>query len=409
MVFAAVAIFSDAIAVVFREGALLAAPYLLILTISASVPREPVPWWSFALIAVGYLLVLAEDSGGHHRWGPVMVGRDPGRRVRGVGSTALRVGVVAIVAALVLAALLPTDTRNALSNAVHNGSSSDSGSGSGSGTSLDPFASLKGQLSRGEPVSLFTVTVTNGVNPYYLRQIVLDDFTGARWQQNGNRADGSAAGDDAAPGTRRRAGRSPGLRRLGVDHGPGRQRPDVQAPSTIRGLPRASSWNSRTAIVGGPDVDKGDRYTVSVRAPRPTIAQLSAVDDVADPATGPVARYLQLPAGLPQEIRSRTATVTEGASGPYAKARAIQNYFTTPSNGFIYTLSTKLGDSGNDMVDFLTNKQGFCQQYAAAMAAMLRVSGVPARVVLGYTHEPARANGEFEVTTSARTPGSRRT
>ena len=103
---------------------------------------------------------------------------------------------------------------------------------------------------------------------------------------------------------------------------------------------------------------------------------------------------------MPTEILARTASVTAGASGPYAKARAIQNYFTTPSNGFIYTLSTKLGDSGNDLLDFLTNKQGFCQQYAAAMAVMLRVSGVPARVVLGYTHEPANANGSFGVTTS---------
>ena len=68
-------------------------------------------------------------------------------------------------------------------------------------------------------------------------------------------------------------------------------------------------------------------------------------------------------------------------------------------NGFSYSLATKAGDSGSDLVDFLTNKVGFCQQYAAAMGIMLRIAGLPARVVLGYTHPNADRNGRFTVTT----------
>src|SRR5581483_6738275 len=42
----------------------------------------------------------------------------------------------------------------------------------------------------------------------------------------------------------------------------------------------------------------------------------------------------------------------------------------------------------------------FCQQFAAAMGIMLRVAGVPARVVLGYTHPPVNDNNAFVVTTN---------
>ena len=52
---------------------------------------------------------------------------------------------------------------------------------------------------------------------------------------------------------------------------------------------------------------------------------------------------------------------------------------------------------------------GYCQQYAAAMGVMLRLAGVPSRVVLGYTHPLPDASGKFTVTTTTRTPGSRRT
>ena len=60
----------------------------------------------------------------------------------------------------------------------------------------------------------------------------------------------------------------------------------------------------------------------------------------------------------------------------------------------------RTGDSGSALVDFLKNKQGFCQQYAAAMGVMLRVAGIPSRVVLGYEHSPCHPDGNFTVTTT---------
>ncbi|SDJ14496.1 Transglutaminase-like enzyme, putative cysteine protease [Frankineae bacterium MT45] len=405
IVMVAVAVFSDAIAVVFRAGALLAGPYLLILTLSASVPRTPVPWWSFALVAAGYLLVLSEGSREQHlRWGPMMSGhhgtdalRDGGT-VSTVGATGLRIGGVAFVVALVLAAVLPSSAHNPLANAVHNGDSGSSGSGAG-GTTLDPFVSLKGDLKRTTPIPLLSVQVS-GPNPYYLRQLVLDNFTGTRWQQSlnsptvGLRQDDLPLIPDDQPANPVQYDAKITVKNLAGNA------PTLQSPTAIHGLPRGTTWNERTAVVGGPGLRSGERYTVTVSAPQPNSADLAGAPDLVNPTISDVAGDLNTPSNLPPEIAQLTARIVAGLTGPYAKARALSEYFTTPANGFTYTLSTKLGDSGSDLLDFLTNKQGFCQQYAAAMAVMLRLAGVPSRVVVGYTHAQADSGGNFQVTTS---------
>ena len=106
----------------------------------------------------------------------------------------------------------------------------------------------------------------------------------------------------------------------------------------------------------------------------------------------------EVPANLPSLVRSTVKTVIAGAKNPYQRAKALSDYFRDGQNGFIYSLSTKAGDSGSDLVDFLVNKAGYCQQYAAAMGIMLRVAGIPSRVVLGYTHAAPDGNGTFSIT-----------
>src|SRR6185312_3570073 len=83
----------------------------------------------------------------------------------------------------------------------------------------------------------------------------------------------------------------------------------------------------------------------------------------------------------------------------YDKAHAISDYFTNGKNGFVYSLSTAPDDGSNALVQFLTKKVGFCQQYAAAAAVLMREAGLPARVVIGYTHQDPGADGTFIVTT----------
>jgi hypothetical protein len=72
--------------------------------------------------------------------------------------------------------------------------------------------------------------------------------------------------------------------------------------------------------------------------------------------------------------------------------RAISDHLTDRGNGFVYSLSTEPGTTGDDLADFLRLKRGYCEQYAGAMGVLVRAAGVPARVVLGYT--PGSRSGE---------------
>src|SRR4029077_19074712 len=92
--------------------------------------------------------------------------------------------------------------------------------------------------------------------------------------------------------------------------------------------------------------------------------QHSADDLRADTATD--AGALTETGQLPNEVVTLAQQITAGATTAFDKADAIRNYFLNPANGFSYSLTVPQGDSGDKLVDFLTNKQGYCQQYASA-------------------------------------------
>ena len=92
--------------------------------------------------------------------------------------------------------------------------------------------------------------------------------------------------------------------------------------------------------------------------------------------------------------------LTAGLGNAYDKARAISDYFTNGKNGFVYSLNAPASDSPNALVSFLNKKAGFCQQYAAAAAVLMREANLPSRVVIGFTHRPPDGNGAFNVTTA---------
>ena len=97
-------------------------------------------------------------------------------------------------------------------------------------------------------------------------------------------------------------------------------------------------------------------------------AEFLAVDRV-DPRVGEIARQV----------------VGDAATG-VDKAVALQQYFSGPGSAFTYSLTTAPSGGDDALVEFLTvGKQGFCEQYASAMAVMLRTVGVPTRVAIGFT------------------------
>jgi transglutaminase-like putative cysteine protease len=390
---------------VARRPALAGVPFLLLYTLAGAIPRHAVGWFWFALAALGYLMLLSSDARDERsRWGRLMPRAAGASKAAVQALSARRIAVIAIVIALAVPLLLPVRKSNLLADALHGGHGTGGGGG---GVSLDPFVRLKGQLNQKTPATLLQVNIPNlgNHNPLYLGELVLDRYDSSGWRQ-GPRG-GTVALTDSTP---------PNAFVANPDSGPSSSKvtfkatiasvglndvalPLFQAPTHIDNVP-GSGWvwsqEMAAAVADGGRIRGGDSYTETVAEPDPSIETLRQSKSLAhDPN---LSHWLEH-SGLPDYVTTTVRTIIKDKATPYDRALAILKYFVGVNSQFTYSLSTKTGDSGDDLVNFLRNHVGFCQQYAAAMAIMLRVAEVPSRVVVGYTHS-APGDGNFTVTTN---------
>lgn len=92
---------------------------------------------------------------------------------------------------------------------------------------------------------------------------------------------------------------------------------------------------------------------------------------------------LRLPSALSPDVRALVHTWTATTPEPRAIVTAALEFFRT--KGFVYSLSP--GQYvGVDALDELLfrRKSGFCEHYAAGFATLMRVAGIPSRIVVGY-------------------------
>jgi transglutaminase-like putative cysteine protease len=101
------------------------------------------------------------------------------------------------------------------------------------------------------------------------------------------------------------------------------------------------------------------------------------------------ARYTQLPAALPQRVRSQAQELTQGKNNPFDKATAIQDAL----RAFPDTYDIPPVPPGRDAVDYFLFdlKKGYSDYHASAMVVMLRTLGIPARLATGFSV------GEFDL------------
>ncbi len=154
----------------------------------------------------------------------------------------------------------------------------------------------------------------------------------------------------------------------------------------------------------------GDTYTVTTYSPTPSSAQLQTASEQVYPWNALIPDLsLVLPerAGSSTELpfapfhqplgRLREAALSSSPYGravtlarrlaansptPYAFVRAVQAYL---DNGR-YIYDQRPQTSRYPLVDFLFQARiGYCQQFSGAMAMLLRMGGVPARVAAGFT------------------------
>ena len=150
-------------------------------------------------------------------------------------------------------------------------------------------------------------------------------------------------------------------------------------------------------------VDGATSYAATARIPIVTEGVEDALTENRLRATGadyPAdlrAVYLDLqPDTAGPDVRSLLSTILEAAQprNAYDTVRAIESYLADPGN-FTYdtnVLDVECGDRG--VADcFSVSRRGYCEHFATTMVVMLRVRGIPARLVEGYLPGERDATG----------------
>jgi transglutaminase-like putative cysteine protease len=143
-----------------------------------------------------------------------------------------------------------------------------------------------------------------------------------------------------------------------------------------RWLYDASSLN----VIGDGETVRGEDYTATYLAVRPTVDQLR---DAGQPPLEISSTYTRLPRSLPASVRAMAHAVTEGKTTEYDQAMALQQWFRQDGK-FTYSTEAPADGGGDAVAEFLVARKGFCIQFSSAMAVMARALGIPARIGVGF-------------------------
>jgi transglutaminase-like putative cysteine protease len=356
---------------------------------------------SFVCAALAFLWLLAADNTDRvRRYGRRYVGEgiEPDARVPSpLAAAARRMAAAGVAVAVVVPIGVPSLGDGLVGRLDLNGSArSGSGAGrAGSGT-VNLFSFLAGTLRQSSEYPMVDVTTTDP-EPHYLRFGVADELTpdGFVSRTPGERRPLSElASAQPAPPTGVASQRY--VAEIDVRTFAERLLPIYLQPAEVGGARGQWGWDSETTVVHSVrTAAAGARYRVTYARLDFSPTALSTAPELApnDPLRQ---RFTKLPPVA--TVRNHAAELIRGKTTQYDKVRAIFDFFS-PANNFRYDRFTRAGNSGNAMVDFITTgRVGYCEQYAAALAWLVRAVGVPARVAFGFTRGNQRNGNTFTLT-----------
>lgn len=395
----------DLIACGLRQAPWSGLPVIITVTIPITVLDGGLPGLVFLITGLAYVMLLAvAETDRMLGWGQAVTGHRPRpgqtETVSGRASArgrALQIGALTTATALIVPIFIP----------VAHGLF-DHGKGK-SGTSgviehvnlTNPLVSLRRDLVAGGHVPLLYAR-TDSVDPTYLRTTVLDEFDGTDW----------APSNRNLPETNVASGTLPNP--AGIDA----TTPGVVTTWDLRISPNFNTtWLPTPYPTQSIYIDRGDwRYAVNTLditdtdsvVPQGVAYHLTAFTPQIDPAAldnaAPAPESIQgpmtkLPTGVPAIVLRTARQVTASGTTPYAKAVLLQDWFRS-KGGFTYSLAQAPGNGMTELTRFITtDRVGYCEQFAAAMAIMARALGIPTRVVVGFLAPASRsASGTYTYT-----------
>ncbi|MFI6823519.1 transglutaminaseTgpA domain-containing protein [Micromonospora sp. NPDC050187] len=177
----------------------------------------------------------------------------------------------------------------------------------------------------------------------------------------------------------------------------GRLLPAVATPREVGGARVAYDPTTGT-LIRPEGLTPGLRYTVTSVRERPDLNLLATADV---PAGGEVARVLRVADGVPDPMRRLAAQLAEENGAPYARAAAIEQFL---AEHYRVVADAPSGHAYPNLNFFLFGprnaggQRGTSEQFAAAFAVLGRLTGLPTRVVVGFSTPgsgPVRAADAF--------------
>jgi transglutaminase-like putative cysteine protease len=399
------ALLVDLLAVRLRQAAPSGLPLLAMYSVPAAMRHQGASWFAFLLGAGGYLGLLVVDARERlSGWGRPVFTRywsaDRVIRDRPDSSTLAvsgrRIGLTAVAIAVFLPLAVPGVEQRGLFGVGGGGR----GNGLTTVTTPDPLVSLKRQLVRTDDAVVLTYR-TNDPAPDYLRMYSLDRFDGNGWTYSPMHGDRNSRVEgrtlppaQGPPGT--------AVRQINTKIAIDRQVSGMTvlpSPYPPTKVDIKGDWRVDTPslmVFSLHDAAGGRTYSVASQRRVPNYQQLELATQ---PPAEITSRYLDVPQWVTGDIGKLARSVAGDAATPYEKAIKLQQWFTKPGN-FTYSLNAPSPRNVGALHDFLfTSRVGYCEQFAASMALMARILGIPARVGMGYTAGTRQADGSWVVHT----------
>lgn len=380
-----VAVLVDSIAAGLHRPAAAGLPLLVLLAVPAAVVQRGIGLLAFLAAATGYVaLLLASGRRGLVGWARLPPGG--ATRVLSVtGAAGRRIGGAALITSVVLGVIVPRYTGIGHRHG---------GGGSDTATVVEPVVTLSQQLHSDVVEPLLSVR-TNA--PEYLRLTALESFDGTRFTLEPLTARANARVSHGLPapvkGTAEQVQATVTIEPVLHQH-------YLPLPYQPTKISVGGDWllDSRTATVFSTKSDtSGAGYTVTAEVATPSAETLQSQSIVSAPMSANIAADTALPPDLPASIGDLEARITSGLTNDYDKVAAIQAYLRGPL--FTYDLNGAPTSGDNALVDFLfTDHRGYCEQFAGAMAVLVREARIPARVAVGFTPGALQADGSYLIT-----------